>query len=45
VAGGTVGYRTYHEVGRCGLDVCRRNSARRIDGAMDTFIRSIAYDF
>lgn len=45
VAGVHVGYRQYHDVGRCGFDVCRRNYARRIDGAMDTFIRATSYDF
>lgn len=45
VAGVHIGYRQYHDFGRCGFDVCRRNYARRIDGAMDTFIRAIAFDF
>jgi hypothetical protein len=45
VAGVNIGYREYFDFGRCGFDNCRRNSARRIDGAMDTFIRAIAYDF
>ncbi len=45
VAGLHVGYREYFDFWRCGFDVCRRNYARRIDGAMDTFIRSIAFDF
>lgn len=45
VAGVHIGYREYGDFWRCGFDVCRRNYARRIDGAMDTFIRTIAYDF
>lgn len=45
VAGVHVGYRQYHDFGRCGFDVCRRNYARRIDGTMDTFIRSVSFDY
>lgn len=45
VAGVHVNYREYFDFGRCGFDVCRRNYARRIDGAMDSFIRAVAFDF
>jgi V8-like Glu-specific endopeptidase len=45
VAGVHIGYREYGDFWRCGFEPCRRNYARRIDGAMDTFIRAIAYDF
>lgn len=45
VAGVHLGYREYFDFGRCGFDNCRRQYARRIDPAMDTFIRTIAFDF
>lgn len=45
VAGVHIGYRQYFDFGRCGFDQCRRQYARRIDGAMDTFIRQISFDF
>jgi V8-like Glu-specific endopeptidase len=45
VAGVHVGYREYFDFGRCGFDNCRRQYARRIDGAMDTFIRQASFDF
>lgn len=45
VAGVHNGYREYFDLGRCGFDVCRRQYARRIDGAMDTFIRNNSFDF
>ena len=45
VTGVHVGYREYFDFGRCGFDNCRRQYARRIDGAMDTFIRQSSFDF
>lgn len=45
VAGVHLGYREYFDFGRCGFDNCRRQYARRIDNAMDTFIRNVAFDF
>ena len=45
VSGVHVGYREYFDFGRCGFDNCRRQYARRIDGAMDTFIRQSSFDF
>ncbi|MDQ3338055.1 MAG: hypothetical protein M4D80_23060 [Myxococcota bacterium] len=45
VTGVHVGYREYFDFGRCGFDNCRRQYARRIDGAMDTFIRQVSFDF
>lgn len=45
VAGVDIGYREYFDLGRCGFSNCQRNYARRIDGGMDAFIRSIAFDF
>lgn len=40
-----VDYIEYHDFGRCGFDVCRRNIARRIDNTFSNFIIVNAYDF
>jgi V8-like Glu-specific endopeptidase len=44
-AGVHVGYREYFDLFRCGFDMCRRNFARRIDAAFNTFIIDVAWDF
>jgi len=37
--------RQYFDLWRCGFDLCRRNSARLIDDAVDAFIRANSFDY
>jgi V8-like Glu-specific endopeptidase len=39
------GWRSYFDFGRCGFSPCSRNYGRRIDGTVDTFIKTFSFDF